>query len=103
MSRLEQIEKMLAREPADVFLNFSLAMEYAKAGREDEALAQFGRVAEVDSNYMPAYFQRANLLVKLNRHEEARAAFESALIVARQVGDQHAAAEISEALSMLTR
>ena len=37
---------MLAAEPRDVFLNFSLAMEYAKAGRQEEAVTQFGRVIE---------------------------------------------------------
>lgn len=101
MSRLDQLGKMLAGDPEDPFLNFALAMEYAKAGRHDESLAQFDRVIELDRKYVPAYFQKANLLVSANRKPEARDVFTQALAVAEQTGDKHAAAEIREALALL--
>jgi len=92
---------MLATDPEDPFLNFALAMEFAKIDQHDEALGQFDRVMELDRTYVPAYFQKANVLVSLNRHEEARQVFAEALSVAEQTGDKHAAAEIRDALALL--
>ncbi|HOA71844.1 MAG TPA: tetratricopeptide repeat protein [Phycisphaerae bacterium] len=101
MARLEQLQKMLTTDPEDPFLNFALAMEYVKVGRPDDALNQFNRVIELDRKYVPAYFQKANLLVSLGRHDEAKSVFSEALTVAEQAGDKHAAAEIREALALL--
>ena len=41
MTRREKIEAMLADEPNDSFLRYSLAMELDKEGRHDESLARF--------------------------------------------------------------
>lgn len=101
MSRLDQLKKMLTGDPEDAFLNFALAMEYVKEERPDEGLVQFGQVIELDPKYVPAYFQKANLLVSLNRHSEAKQVFSKALAVAEQSGDKHAAAEIRDALALL--
>lgn len=101
MSRLEQLEKMLKTDPDDVFLNFGLAMEYVRAGRADEAIAQFTRVTELDPKYIPGYFQLGNFYVSLGRKDEARQAFSQGMKVAADVGDSHAAAEMSEALALL--
>jgi tetratricopeptide (TPR) repeat protein len=101
MSRIDQIQKMLAAEPKDAFLNFGLAMEYAKSGRHDDALAQFAHTVEVDPAYLTAYMQWASLLVSLKRHSDAKAIFNRGLAVARASGNQHAVSEITEALSLL--
>jgi len=101
VSRLEQLEKMLKTDPGDVFLNFALAMEYARAGRTEEAIAQFVRVTELDPKYVPAYFQRGNFLVSIGRKDEARTAFSEGMKIAADIGDTHAAAEMSEALALL--
>jgi Tfp pilus assembly protein PilF len=101
MSRLDQLTKMLRTEPADRFLNFALAMEYVKVGRHEEALAQFTRVTELDRAYVPAYFQKADLLVSLNRHAEAKHVYADALTAAEQSGDKHAAQKVREALALL--
>lgn len=101
MARLDQLRSMLNGDPDDPFLNFALAMEYVKVGQPEEALAQFSRVMELDHKYVPAYFQKANLLVSLDRHEEAKQVFAEALAVAEQAGDRHAAAEIRDALALL--
>ncbi len=101
MSRLEQLEKLLAREPADVFLNFALAMEYFKGGRHEEALAQFDRVNEIDPDYVAAYFQKGNALVSLGRREDAKAVLRQGIEVARRTGNSHAASEMNELLTAL--
>ncbi|GMU21330.1 MAG: hypothetical protein AMXMBFR13_14230 [Phycisphaerae bacterium] len=101
MSRLEQIQKLLAAEPQDVFLNFGLAMEYFKLGRHEEALAQFDHLIGIDPAYVPAYFQKGNSLVTLGRTEEARAVLQQGIQVATANGNAHAAGEMTDLLSSL--
>lgn len=101
MSRLDQIRKMLESEPDDVFLNFGLAVEYAKQGQVDEALAQFDRLHQIDANYVPAYFQRGNILLAHGRTEDAKAALMEGIRVAQRTGDLHAAGEMQEVLATL--
>lgn len=101
MSRLEQLKKLLNAEPQDAFLNFALAMEYLKMGRHDEALAQFGRVNEIDPEYVAAYFQKGNALVALGRREEAKAVLAQGIEAARRTGNAHAAGEMGELLQAL--
>ncbi|MBP7935752.1 MAG: tetratricopeptide repeat protein [Phycisphaerae bacterium] len=101
MSRLDRIKQMLAAEPADVFLNFSLAMELVKEGRQEDAVAQFARVSELDPAYVPAYFQRANALVAMGRKADAKAVLQLGIAAARKAGDKHAASEMGQMLSLL--
>lgn len=101
MSRLEQIEKMLAADPDDAFLNFALAMEYVNAERPEDAVNQFARVCEIDPNHVAAYSQRATLLVALDRKAEARSVLEAGLAAAGRAGDSHGADHIRESLSLL--
>jgi len=101
MSRLEQLQKLLAAEPQDVFVNFALAMELFKAGRHEEALAQFGKVSELDPDYVPAYFQKGNSLMTLGRREEAKAVLRQGVEAARRTGNSHAASEMTELLDAM--
>jgi tetratricopeptide (TPR) repeat protein len=101
VSRLDKIRQMLLADPDDVFLNFSLAMEYAKEGRHDEAVAQFERVIHLDPNHVAAYMQRANVLVGLKRTEDARRVLEQGIAAANRAGDNHAAEKMTQALTLL--
>ena len=49
MSRREKIEAMLADDPRDVFLRYSLAMELDKEGDHDASLARFGELTRDDA------------------------------------------------------
>src|SRR4051812_12048318 len=101
MSRLEQIQKMLEKEPNDTFLNFGLAMELAKVGRHDEAIAQFKRLNQIEPNYIPAYFQQGSTLIAMGKLQEAGAVLREGIAVAQKTGDQHAADEMGELLATL--
>ena len=48
---------MLADEPGDLFLRYSLAMELASAERFDEAVEQFKKCLELDPTYLAAYVE----------------------------------------------
>jgi predicted Zn-dependent protease len=101
MSRLDQIQQMLQKEPGDVFLNFALAMEYVKLARPEEAVTQFKHVVTLDPNYTAAYFQQGNVLINLGRLDDAGTALREGIAIAQRIGDQHAAGEMSEVLATL--
>jgi len=100
-SRREKIEAMLADEPGDIFLRYSLAMELDKEGNHEESLGQLHELATDSPPYVPAFFMAAQQLARLARVEEARAKLREGIEVARTQGDSHAAAEMGELLASL--
>jgi len=101
MPRRDKIEQMLEKEPDDVFLNFSLAMELAKDGETDQALARFDRVLSLDSTYTAAHYHKGNTLIGLGRNEEARAVLEQGVATCKQIGDDHGHREMLDLLASL--
>ena len=100
-SRREKIENMLADDPGDLFLRYSLAMELGKEGQHDISLAKFSELSRESPPYVPAFFMSAQQLVRLTRVEEARAVLRDGIEAARAQGDSHAAGEMSEFLASL--
>jgi predicted Zn-dependent protease len=85
-SRIEVFEQMLASDPSNAPVLFGLAKEYEKAGR-------FADVAEALTKYLAAhddegnaYGMLARAYERLGRREEARAAYERGVEVARAHG-----------------
>ena len=101
MSRREKIEAMLAEDPRDVFLRYSLAMELDKEGANDASLAGLAELARDDPPYVPAFFMAAQQLARLGRVNEARANLRDGIEAARMQGNAHAAGEMSELLASL--
>lgn len=101
MSRLDQIRKLLDSEPDDVFLNFSLAMEFLKQGRDQEAIAQFDRVIQLDPDYVTAYFQKSDKLVEMGDKSAAAQALRAGIEAAARINDRHAADQMSQRLKLL--
>jgi hypothetical protein len=100
-SRRQRIEAMLADEPGDVFLRYSLAMELDKEGDHDGSLARLAELTRETTPYVPAFFMAAQQLVRLNRIEEARTFLRDGIESARVQGNAHAAGEMSEFLASL--
>ncbi|MAT71666.1 MAG: hypothetical protein CMJ58_19340 [Planctomycetaceae bacterium] len=101
MSRREKIEAMLADEPQDTFLRYSLAMELDKEGDHDASLAKLLELTRDDPPYVPAFFMAGQQLTRLGRTNEARAFLRDGIEAARTQGDAHAAGEMSEYLAGL--
>jgi hypothetical protein len=102
-SRREKIEALLAEEPNDAFLRYSLAMELAKEADHPASLDLLAGLQNDSTPYIPAFFMAAQQLARLARIEEARSALRSGIEEARRQGDAHAAAEMSEFLMGLGR
>lgn len=100
-SRRERIEAMLAEDPRDTFLRYSLALELDKEGAHERSLELLRGLTADAPPYVPAFFMSAQQLTRLNRIEEARAALRDGIEHARQQGDAHAAGEMSELLAAL--
>lgn len=101
MTRREKLQQMLQDSPDDAFLLYGLAMEHQSSEEWDDALATLDRVVTVDPDYVPAYFQKGQILARLERTEEARSSLQSGIAVARKVGDDHAVGEMTEFLQGL--
>jgi thioredoxin-like negative regulator of GroEL len=101
MSRREKIEAMLADEPHDEFLRYSLAMELDKEGDHDASLARLGELTRENPAYVPAFFMAAQQLVRLDQVDEARTFLRDGIDAARAQNNAHAAGEMSEFLASL--
>ena len=100
--RIRQIRSMLRRDPEDVFLRYSLAMEYASAKRFDEAVGEFNRCVELDSEYLPAYVEAGKSLRSAGRIDEARDKFIAAMELAALQGQAHVRDFIQQQLDALS-
>ena len=101
MSRREKIEAMLADDPGDTFLRYSLALELDKEGDHIASLAKFAELTRDVPPYVPAFFMAGQQLARLSRVEEARAVVRDGIEAARTQGDAHAAGEMSQFLASL--
>ena len=100
-TRRAKIEAMLADDPTDTFLRYSLAMELQKEGDFDGSLASFNDLMADDPPHVPSFFMAGKLLVQLQEVERARTVLRDGIEQARAQNDQHAAAEMSEFLMAL--
>ena len=55
---------MLVAEPNDTFLRYGLALEFAREGQPDEAVSRLRALVADRPDYVPAYFQAAQLLLQ---------------------------------------
>jgi hypothetical protein len=101
MSRREKIEAMLAEDPSDTFLRYSLAMELDKEGDHDASLAKFSELTGDNPPYVPAFFMSAQQLVRISRPDDAKSILQTGIEAANTQGDHHAACEMSEFLASL--
>ncbi len=100
-SRRQRVEAMLADDPRDTFLRYSLAMELAKEGEHEPSLEQYRSLMADDPPYVPAFFMAGQQLAQLGRVGEARSVLRNGIEQARQQGNDHAAGEMSELLASL--
>lgn len=104
MDRLAPLLKLHAADPADPFCTYGIALEYAKAGRTDDALTWLDKTLALDSHYCYAYFQKGKLLADRGipgDDDAARKTLETGIAAATQAGDAHAREEIAALLDSL--
>ena len=102
MSRRKQIENLLATDDTDPFLHFGMGMEWLKEDEIDKALQCFDQALTIDERYVAAWQQKAQILVQLDRPDEARDAYDKGIEAARANGDQHAVDDLQRLKMALT-
>lgn len=100
-NRLQILQSMLAQNPQDSFARYGLAMEYAKAGDLERALAEYTALIALNPSYCAAYYHGGQALEKLGRLEQARDMYEKGIAAASAGGDEHTRSELQAALDML--
>jgi Tfp pilus assembly protein PilF len=88
----------LKADPADSFVRYGVAMEYAKAGRLNESLNEFRELLKRDPDYVAGYFMAGRTCEQNADNEGAKKYYRDGIATANRVGDTHAASEISAAL-----
>ena len=100
-SRRQKIEAMLADDPGDVFLRYSLALEMEQAGESDAAIEILRELSEAATPYVPAFHMAGRHLAARQRIGEARQFLRDGIEAARAQGHAHAAGEMAELLASL--
>jgi tetratricopeptide (TPR) repeat protein len=99
--RLGMLEALTGKGSTDPFAWYGLGMEYKNLGRLQDAQATFQRLIEIDAGYLAGFYMGGQVLVLLERFDEARQWFERGLALAREQGNPKTESEIQEALSEL--
>jgi Tfp pilus assembly protein PilF len=99
--RIDDLLELLADEPDDTLLRFTLGKEYLEAGLADEALPHLEKVVALDPRYTVAYRYLGTALDQVGRDGEAADAWERGIAVAQETGDLQAGKEMSVLLTRL--
>ena len=99
--RLQQLLKMLEREPNDAFVLYGIALEYKKANDPAQAIEYLDRVIRADPGYCYAYFQKGQVQESRGDLEGAKRTYRDGISAAKQKGDAHAQGELEGALQII--
>ena len=100
-TRIDMLKQFLAESPNDAFARYGLAMEYARLGETDTALAEFKTLIEQNPDYTAGYQMAAQTLAAAGRTDEARKMFAAGIASAQRTGNVHAKSEMEGMLAEL--
>lgn len=92
---------MLRNEPNDSFLNYALALEFAKINEVEKAIIIIEMILERDANYLGAYYQLGKYYEQTLQPEKAIIAYQRGIEIAKKCNNKKTLGELNEALQML--
>ncbi|MFM7710702.1 MAG: hypothetical protein ACKO5C_07265 [Ferruginibacter sp.] len=101
MQRIDHIQKMLAENGPDSFLEHALALELIKEGEEESARLQFEALLARDPDYLGSYYHLAKLYERQGFQDQAMHMYEKGITLAAQKNDRHSLQELRNALDEL--
>jgi tetratricopeptide (TPR) repeat protein len=101
MDRIAAFQSFIAKNPADPFPRYGLAMEHRNRGDGEAAAAAFADLMARFPDYTATYLMAGQNLLALGRRDEAIAVYRTGVEVAGRTGDRHARSEIEDALAQL--
>jgi tetratricopeptide (TPR) repeat protein len=99
--RLSQLEELLKEDPTDSFLQYGIALEYAKKGNVSEAIQRIEKLLSEKPDYLGAYYQLGQYYEVVNKNNEAIGIYEKGILLAKKVGNMKTMNELREALQQL--
>lgn len=101
--KIAGLREILALDAKNSFARYGVAMELAKQGDVDGALAEFTTLLANDPDYTAGYFMSAQTLANAGRREEAIARLKDGINCAARTGNRHALSEMQAMLDELDR
>lgn len=101
MDRLSQLEQLLKEDPTDSFLQYGIALEYAKMGNVNEAIQRIEKLLSEKPDYLGAYYQLGQYYEVVKKNNEAMAIYGKGMELAKKVGNMKTMNELREALQQL--
>ncbi|MEO5643384.1 MAG: tetratricopeptide repeat protein [Bacteroidia bacterium] len=101
MDRLSQLEQLLTEDPHDSFLQYGIALEYAKKGNVEEAISRIEKILSEKPDYLGAYYQLGQYYEAVNKNNAAIAIYEKGIVLAKQLKNMKTMNELKEALQQL--
>jgi Tfp pilus assembly protein PilF len=101
MEKIEKLKQFLNENPGDSFLQHALALEYVKAGEDEQAKKIFEEILARDPGYVGSYYHLAKLLERRSDIQEAIACYQKGMEEAKKAADSHAYNELRSAYEEL--
>lgn len=95
--KIEKLKAFLKDNPNDCFLNHALALEYVKAGDEENAKKHFEINLLYDPAYVATYYHLAKLFERVGQREKAISTYEKGMEQAKAAKDMHSYSELQSA------
>lgn len=92
---ISTLEKLIGTPRDGALLRYSLGLEYAKAGRHADAVAQLREAVTRDPLYSAAWKMLGKILSDTDRLSESLAAYRHGIEAAKKKGDRQAEKEMS--------
>ena len=102
MDRVQKLKEFLTEHPGDSFLQHALALEFIKAGNDDEAQKLFENILQKDPGYVGSYYHLAKLLERRGDTRSAIQWYERGMAEAQKAGEKKAYDELKSACEELT-
>jgi len=100
-NRLYQLEELLKEDPHDSFLQYGIALEYAKVGNITEAIAKIEKLLYENPDYLGAYYQLGQYYEVVGNSMMAIEVYKKAILLALKMGNVKTMNELKEALQQL--
>ncbi len=99
--RLQLLKDLLEKEPTDSFLNYALALEYAKENNLAKAIEIIEKIVQKDEQYLASYYQLGQLYEQQNEPQKALEYYNKGVVIAQQQKNNKTLNELKEAIFLL--
>ena len=101
--RIQQLEEFLRTNPENALIQYSLGLEYLKAGESSKAIPNLREAIRIQADYSVAYRDLGKALALDGRTEEAAETYRQGIEVAKGRGDLQTVREMQVFLKRISQ